>query len=34
MFCDLVSRKNEKNILYKKTLCLGKTVITFAYEVG
>jgi hypothetical protein len=22
------------DVFYKKTLCLGKTVITFAYEVG
>jgi hypothetical protein len=37
MLCDLVSRKNNKHefyFFYKKTLCVDKTAITFAYEVG
>jgi hypothetical protein len=37
MLCDLVSKKNNKHefwwFLQKKTLCLDKTAITFAYEV-
>jgi hypothetical protein len=38
MLHDLVSRKNNKHefwcFLQKKTLCLGKMAIPFAYEVG
>jgi hypothetical protein len=37
MLCDLVSKKNNKHefwFFYKKFLCVGKTDITFAYEVG
>jgi predicted phage-related endonuclease len=33
MFRDLVTKKTWILVLYKKTLCLDKMAITFAYKV-